>query len=294
LPGIKCDVCGNSWGGNRSLPFDCPEKFQRDKLLRAHWPIPQEQHKALQKELLAALRKQGSDINELNPGDDFQPGYLDVPSKPRADFLWCGIGTVVVSKRIKEFFESEKLADIQFSEVHLRKIGQREPWRRPPIPSIGEPEDLINEVPLADQNKPIGPYFELFVLSQSKRLPGFEPMAVCSGCGWKTFPDRPSELIMPLATWHGAEIFYVAGSRYIAVTENLKHKLQTLRPTNIQFRKLPQEYSGVVSLEEIALKGTPAERELAALLLEDKSDRKRLAKALADQQNQPYFKGKRN
>jgi hypothetical protein len=192
---------------------------------------------------------------------------------------------VVISTRIKDFLESESIKGIQFIQIHLRKIGKREPWRHPPISNTGEPEDLINEVPLVDSNSPFGPYFELIVSNRSKYLSG-EPVAICSGCGRKSFPDRPSEIIMPTAAWGGAEMFHVGGTGCLAITDTIKRKIQKLRPTNIQFRQLPQEYSGVVSLEEVAQTGTPAQREFAALLLQDAADRKRLARALADQARQ--------
>ena len=102
MPGIRCEACGSTWGGSRILPYESPVKLRRRKHLTNRWPITLEEHKSLKEKVRDALQKAGYvDVPELFPGDDFQPCYLDVPSKPRADFLWSSLGSVVVSQRVK-------------------------------------------------------------------------------------------------------------------------------------------------------------------------------------------------
>ncbi len=43
----------------------------------------------------------GKPFVDLRPGDGFRPCYFDVPARLRADFLWAGVGILVVSERIK-------------------------------------------------------------------------------------------------------------------------------------------------------------------------------------------------
>jgi hypothetical protein len=128
-------------------------------------------------------------VPAFQPGDKFQPCYLDIPSRPRADFLWCSIGSVVISERVKCLFESLNLMSISYCPVTLRKVGTRNARLPAPIPSTGEPEDIIHEVPLLTATDSIGPYYELVVQSESGVAPGAEPLAVCSRCGRETVPE---------------------------------------------------------------------------------------------------------
>lgn len=52
LPGVNCDVCGDTWGGSRILPFECPESFRRHKNITERWPISRAEHETLQKNLM--------------------------------------------------------------------------------------------------------------------------------------------------------------------------------------------------------------------------------------------------
>ena len=173
----------------------------------------------------------------LSPGDDFQPCYLDVPSKPKADFLWSCIGSIVVSKRIKELFETLSVEGAEFCPVSMRKIGRRNARLPAPIPSTSEPEDLIDELPILSKTKSVGPYFELLVQTESGYAPGAEPLSICAGCGRESFSKTDKRFVMSESMWKGADIFFIAGSYFINVTDRLKLALQKLKATNIEFQK---------------------------------------------------------
>jgi hypothetical protein len=149
LPGVCCEVCGATWGGSRILPQECPPKFRQHKNVRERWPISRADHAKLQREVMAALGTKGEPFVGLQPGDDFQPNFLDVPSRPRADFLWPGLGTLVVTDRVRDLLLRVAFDDIAVCPAKLSRIGRRGAKLPPPVPSTGEPEDIINETPLS-------------------------------------------------------------------------------------------------------------------------------------------------
>ena len=239
LPGISCEVCNVKFGGSRVLPFECPQELREKTHFIERWPVPCEQHKALQAELRSGLAKQGVKINNLFPGDRLQPSYLDIPSRPRADFLWASIGSVVVSERIKNLFDSLKIEGVVFCPVILRKVGKREAKLQPPIPVTGEPEDIIEEVPLLKSTQEISPYYELIIQNESNYPADGKPVSICSACGWKKFSKPDRQLVMNESMWSGAHIFFLAPTYFIAVTDIVKTELRKIRATNIVFEPLP-------------------------------------------------------
>lgn len=234
MPGVDCHVCNATWGGGRTLSHECPPALRTRGHLTDRWPIPLEQHRALQSEVLTHFRAAGVELADLRPGDDFQPCHLDVPSRPRADFLWSSVGTVVVADRIKSVLENEGMSGVSFCPVHLRKIGKRQPTLPAPMPSTGEPEDLILELPLQREPSSVGPYFEMVVLTESRYPPGGGPLSICSGCGRPTSNAQRRRLVMRTSMWRGADIFHLATTRHIVVTEPVKRMLQSLRATNVR------------------------------------------------------------
>lgn len=163
LPGITCDKCGETWRGSRILPFECPEEMRSHKNIIDSWPIPINEFNDLASYVSKILKK---DI-ELRPGDEFQPSYLDIPSKPNADFLWSSIGSVVVSERIKSFFENHGENNVSFSKVIKRKVGKNSPKHPAPEPSSGEPEDILDEVELIKNVDEVPEYYEMIIKNES-------------------------------------------------------------------------------------------------------------------------------
>ncbi|MHC9542888.1 MAG: double-CXXCG motif protein [Vulcanimicrobiota bacterium] len=239
LPGINCNVCGSTWSGHRILPFACPAALRYKKELLEGWPISVESHKKLQTEIFSHLSQEEKNaIEKLMSGDLFQPCYLDVPSTPRADFLWCSLGSLIVSERIKLSIEKMNIHNIRFSDVILRKIGSREAKLPPPVPPSGEPEDIINIVPHLSSNKSIGPYYELIIMNVSGLPPGGEPVTICSTCGREEFNEEARQLVMTQSMWKGDDIFFLATTLQIIITDPLKRQIEKLNPTNIVFSKV--------------------------------------------------------
>jgi hypothetical protein len=234
MPGIECDGCHQTWGGGRILPFDCPASLRNHKNIKAGWPIPPEQHRVLQRKVQDEFSKVGISCPPLQPGDVFQPCFLDVPSKPKADFLWASVRSLVVSKRIKDLFDSMEIKEVAFCPIILRKIGKRNARLPAPIPSTGEPEDLIEEMPLLRRTDSVGPYFELIVQAKAGYRPGFEPISVCGGCGRETFRQSDKNYELLDSMWRGTDIFHTGGMLH--VTDRLKLALQKLKATNVQFQ----------------------------------------------------------
>ena len=235
LPGVDCGVCHQVWGGSRILPVELPASLRGLKHLNERWPISLEQHRALQLQVAVELNRSGIVVRELRPGDDFQPGYLDVPSIPRSDFLWACLGSVVVSQRVRNLFESMGIGDVAYVPVRIRKIGNREAHLSVPVPSSGEPEDIIHEVPPLIGSDSLNPYFEMIIQSASEYAPQVEPIATCSGCGRETFRDDERRLIMSETMWRGADLFFLRSTLYIVVTDRIQRALSDLGATNVQF-----------------------------------------------------------
>jgi hypothetical protein len=239
LPGVRCDVCGQTWGGSRILPYECPRDLQRNKSLTDRWAIPLMEHKALQHEVLMKLKVMGAPVSELRPGDDFQPCYLDVPSRPMADFLWPSLESLVVSQRVKNILMEHCPRDISCCEVILRKVGKREPMSTAPIPESGEPGDIIGQVELtSSSNELLGPYYEVCIANESGLPPGCENLSICSGCGRVELDDSKREIRMIESMWRGDQIFFLATTLYIVITDSLKQAIESLAPTNVVFSQV--------------------------------------------------------
>lgn len=237
LPGVKCGSCRSTWGGSRILPLEAPPALRGEKLLQDRWPVSTDRHRELQSRVREEFAKQGITVERLYPGDDFQPCYLDVPSRPRADFLWCSPESVVVSERVRGLLETLRIADVALCQVTLRKVGRREAHLPPPMPPTGEPEDIIDSVPLASEADTVGPYWEMIVLHESGYPTGGEPVRVCRDCGRETIDYKRRKLNMLPSMWRGQNIFLMATTLYIIVTDALKRELERIGPTNVLFER---------------------------------------------------------
>jgi hypothetical protein len=120
----------------------------------------------------------------------------------------------------------------------LRKVGTRRATLPPPVPSTGEPEDIIHEVPLSKTHTGIGPYFEMIVLRDSGYPPGAQPKSVCRCCGREEIDSNARRLVMTDEMWRGDAIFRLATTLYLMVTDDLRERIARLRPTNITFTEM--------------------------------------------------------
>lgn len=235
LPGVKCDVCGATWGGSRILPFQCPESLRRHKNITSRWPISRHEHEQLQRELVTSLPIDGPPFVAFRPGDSFQPCFLDAPSRPRADFLWSSIGSLVVSERVSAALVRYWPDDVIACPVTLRKIGKRNAKLTPPIPSTGEPEDMLEEVPISRNVSEVGPYFEILIQKESGYPPGGIPDTACVGCGRANVNDSTRQLRMVSGMWRGDHVFFLATTLHVLVSDDVRNRLASMRLTNVRF-----------------------------------------------------------
>lgn len=236
LPGIRCDFCGETWSGSRILPYPCPQELRQK--LDSPWPISEIDHKKLRNVVINALKRDGWDIKDLWPGDVFQPGYLDVPSLPSADFLWSSPGSVVVSESVKEALLTSNVKGVVFCPIIPRKIVKRSPKRPPPMPKSGEPEDLLEEIHNLVSPDHVPTYYEMVVVSESGYPPGGEPIHVCTECGRGKIDNRTRRLEMHLTMWKGDDIFFLATTLWIIITDRVKQLLDKFDTRNVRFELL--------------------------------------------------------
>lgn len=241
LPGVQCHSCGSTWSGKRILPVDLPAEFRTRTELRVPGPIDAVTHGRLRAEILAALRERGSSIDALRPGDDFQPCFLDIPSVPQSDFLWSGLGSVVVSDRIRTAFAASRIDGVSFAPVELRKVGRASESMPASIPLSGEPEDLLLDLPDARTADRHAPYYEMVVTAESALPRGVSADDACAACGRLQYDNYSRELIMRDEMWPGADVFFLATTLWIVLTDRVRSLLAALEATNVEFRLLEKE-----------------------------------------------------
>ncbi|MEW6620621.1 MAG: double-CXXCG motif protein [bacterium] len=241
LPGVKCSTCGETWGGSRILPFECPSSFQKLKEIRDRWPISSEEHLKLRQSLLKELNKSGQNIDFLLPGDEFQPVYLEFPSRPKSDFLWSTLGSIIVSQKVKSLFKSNNVSGITFCPAIIKKVGKRESVGPVPIPETGEPEDIIKEVEKEKSPNKFGPLFEMVVISNSGKPPGVEVTKQCKSCGREEFDESKRVLILTKDIIPETDIFFLNTTLYIIVNDKVRDIILQNHFTNINFLEMEVE-----------------------------------------------------
>ena len=120
----------------------------------------------------------------------------------------------------------------------MRKIGKMDAEFEPPIPSTGEPEDIIDEVPILKDKSSVKPYFEIIILKESGYPPGGTPVKVCTGCKKPDVDNSIRELRMTPEMWKEDNIFFLATTLYVVVTNEIKKRLEEYNPTNVIFEEI--------------------------------------------------------
>ncbi len=237
LPGIRCDGCGQTWSGTRVLPFECPEVFRGVKEINRGWPVPSARFVELRDALLSELRREGHETDSLQPGDDFQPVYLRFPSRPRSDFLWSTLGSVIVSQRVKDLFESEGVSGVAFCPAVIEKVGSRESVGPIPMPESGEPEDVMGEVEEEASPEAFGPLYEMIVTAESGRPPGTEVTSRCEVCGREEYDQHRRLFKLTPEMPPDSDVFLFATTLYIIVNEKVRDLIVRHRLTNVKLRE---------------------------------------------------------
>ena len=148
------------------------------------------------------------------------------------------MGSLVVSERIRSFLIEHCPDDIVSCDVALRKIGKLKVELPAPIPSSGESADIINEVDITPSCSDIGPYFEICIQKESGWPPGGKPGKICSGCGRPHMVSSTREIRLTDDMWKGDQIFFLATTLYIIITDDLKRMIENLKPTNVVFSEV--------------------------------------------------------
>lgn len=194
LPTVCCEKCCQRSFDWRVLPFLCPPSMRRNKFLRDYEDdVSVAEFSQVCSKLAGTLRRAGVDSVQFSPGAKLQPCFLDIPSRPTADFLWPGTWTIVVSDRVKQALLGWNLDGVAFCPVVLRKVGKRSPRASFRMPSTGEPEDLVTGMKRGDTAPYSASYFELVVAEDMPDPPGVEPCQRCSLCGERVYEDREGQ-----------------------------------------------------------------------------------------------------
>jgi hypothetical protein len=254
LPMADCEKCGASVSCYYDvvLPFECPASFRKNRLLTDEDArVTVKDFKKLAKAIASELPK--SATSRLAPQACFQPGFLDVPSTPKDDFLWSdlwsGLSSKVVSERVQRAIEKVSITGIEFYPVTPRRIGKRSPKTTPRIPASGEPEDMMNDFKGAKNLPSMPPYYQLLVSAEADYPSGAEPHSMCDLCGeekdanWKAkdtaWKNLTPELIASLSK--GLNLFRIPQRGTVFVTDTLKEALEQLGATNVCFKPFPPE-----------------------------------------------------
>ena len=234
LPGLTCSACGATYGGSRILSVSAPPQIRNDKRFMSRWPISDEEHATLQKELAGYLEKELVTFVTFRPGDNFQPAYFDIPSKPTVDFLWPNIRSFVVSEKMKRMVFDELSDDVEIVPVQLRKIGKLNAKFPPVINASGKPEIVVDKAHNNLEDS-IGTYYQILVRSESDYPKGGTPVSVCPLCKRQSIDDEKRELVMKEEMWHGQQIFFLKTTLHVVVTEPLAEKIRRSQASNVDF-----------------------------------------------------------
>lgn len=189
----------------------------------------------MQKELAGYFEKEIVPFVTFRPGDNFQPAYLDIPSKPAADFLWPNIRSFVVSEKMKRMVFDQLSGDVEIVPVQLRKIGKLNMKLATGIPDSGKPEAINDKTELNNSDNSIGAYYQVLVRSESDYPQGGTPVSVCPVCKRISIEEENRELIMKEEMRRGQQIFFLRTTLHVVVTEPLAEKIRSAQASNVEF-----------------------------------------------------------
>jgi hypothetical protein len=249
LPDTGCRTCARPRGGDRVLPVDCPAEWRGRPEVTPH---PRRQHRVANAEFEALRDAIAPALDPLPPGmapvergDRFQPLLLRVPSRPEADFLWPGVGDILVSERVRALWERDGVTGAVFSRVEYERVGRRVPTAA--LRGGGEPEDALRRLP-ADVSVPGLPaYYHVTITGESGLPACIDPAWVCAECGRPQVPASARiggalrGLRFDPAMWRGADLCRMRATRYVVVTERVRAGLVALGATNVDFRPAEAE-----------------------------------------------------
>lgn len=189
----------------------------------------------MQKEIAGYLNKEFVSFVTFRPGDNFQPAYLSIPSKPTADFLWPNIRSFVVSERMKKLVFDELSGTVEIVPIELRKIGKPSANLSPDLPVSELSAMRKPQAECLDYDDAIEPYYQILVRAESDYPTGGAPLSVCPVCKREYIEEEKRELIMKEEMLRGQQIFFLKTTLYIVVTEPFVEKIRKAHATNVDF-----------------------------------------------------------
>jgi hypothetical protein len=241
LPGIECSACGHTWLSSvRVIPFSLPATF-RSTIYTKRGPVDLTTFRAISEELrhvLAPAHPEVADF-EFAPGQNLLPGVLDISSRPEADFLWAG-WCPVVSGRVRESLEHHGVTGTRFFPATLGKIGTRSTKLPPPIPSSGEPEDIMTHARRRKTTEADVPNYHHMVICGESKWPDYLSIeSECEVCGFRSYvPPGPMyrpEWNMLDTMWAGTDVFRLLPTSMPVVTDSVRRIIEGLAPTNVAY-----------------------------------------------------------
>ncbi len=239
MPGLDCSVCREMYGNVHVVPYACPERFRKHKNLLERWPISQDEHLLLQKQVREEFQASNIDTESFPSIYDFQPVHLKFPSRPKSDFLWSTLGGAIVSGKVKALFEQYEITGVNLCPAIIDKVGKRDSVGPIPVASTGEPEDIIGEVEGEHNPAEFGPLYEMVVTSTSGRPPGAEVTSRCPACGREEFDRSKRVLALTEDMIPPADIFILATTLHIIVNDKVRELTWKNRLTNVEFGWFP-------------------------------------------------------
>lgn len=235
FPGVSCLACRTTYGGSRILSDPAPRQILNDKRFKSRWPVSDEEHAAMQKEIAGYLNKEFISFVTFRPGDNFQPACLSIPSKPTADFLWPNIRSFVVSERMKKMVFEELSGAVDIVPIELQKVGKPKPNVTAGTASLESTTSGRSRLESLDSDELVGPYYQILVRAESDYPKGGLPLSTCSVCKREYIEEEKRELIMKEDMWRGQPIFFLKTTLYVVVTEALAEKIRKAHATNVDF-----------------------------------------------------------
>jgi hypothetical protein len=97
---------------------------------------------------------------------------------------------------------------------------------------------LVTEIRATVRASELPPFYELVVTAESHRPPGTEESKRCKLCGRDSYNNDARRLVMLPDMWRGDDIFFLATTRWIVVTDRVQNILRNLRATNVHYHLL--------------------------------------------------------
>lgn len=202
--GMPCFWCCRRRASIGWINAELPAEYREyDEFLNSkNMEVTFERFIELRKLLLEHPNFSGFEEDHLERGYWMFPGEFS-PPELSSDFSWSVMPGLIVSKRIFDVLYDHASEDFSFREM---EGGYRFIF----VTNYGKP--------------PI-----------EKRVDGIE---ICNRCGSSVGGYNKSRYIFEGDMWPGSSIFYIEGSAHLFITNELKEKLELLKPVNIIFRRV--------------------------------------------------------